>query len=66
MNLAWEVAFGLGAAALFCGLAYGLWRYHTRNRANDPVTEKATHELYDHPDTYPRARSELEKQVRPS
>jgi hypothetical protein len=66
MNLSWEIAFGLGAAALFCALAYGMWSSHTRNRANDALTEKATHELHAHPDTYPETRAELEKEVRPS
>ena len=46
-------------------LAWGLWRYHTRNKRNDPVTEEATRELYDHPDTYEERRDELNHEIRP-
>lgn len=64
--LTWEIAWPLGALALFIALAYGAWSYHTRNKANDRVTEEATRELYKHPDTYDRKREELKKRVRPS
>jgi hypothetical protein len=59
MNVAWEVFYGLGALALLGALAYGMWRYHTRNRANDKVTEKATHALYTHPDTYQEQAADI-------
>jgi hypothetical protein len=64
--IAWELAWPLGALLLGLGLAYGLWRYHTRNRANDPITEEATRELYKHPETYDRKREELKRRIRPS
>ena len=54
-----EVLFGVGIVVLFVGLAWGLWRYNTRNRAYDPVTEAATREQYDHPETYAKDRREL-------
>ncbi len=64
--LTWEIAWPLGALALFIALAYGAWSYHTRNRANDRITEEATRELYSRPETYDRKREELKKRVRPS
>jgi hypothetical protein len=44
-----ELLFGAGSLLLFLVLAYGLWRYQTRNRANDEITEQATREMYDRP-----------------
>jgi hypothetical protein len=34
---------------LALGLAYGLYRYHTRDRRLDPVTEAATRDAFEHP-----------------
>jgi hypothetical protein len=42
-----------GALLLGLAIAYGLYRYHTRNRALDPLTEAATREQYEHPDAAP-------------
>jgi hypothetical protein len=66
MDFAWEIFFGLGTLSLLGALAYGAWSYHTRNRANDRVTEKATHELYAHSDTYADKREQLQNEIRPS
>lgn len=37
----------LGVTLLGVGLAYGAYKYHTRDRRKDPVTEQATEALYD-------------------
>jgi hypothetical protein len=50
------------AAALIVAIVY----YRRRNRANDRITEKATRELYRHPETYDQKKKELEKEIRPS
>ena len=64
--MAWEIAWPIGAGLLAIALAYGLWRYHSRNRAKDAITEEATRELYRHPETYDRKREDLKKRIRPS
>jgi len=63
----WELLMGLGVLVLGLAIAYGVWRNMTRNKANDAVTEKATHELYADPDHYDGAkREDLKRQVRPN
>jgi len=63
--MSWEILFGVGALVLAGALVYGVWRNQTRNRANDAVTESATREEYDRPETYPEVRGELERRVKP-
>ena len=50
--LSWEILYPIGTVILAGGLAYGMWKYHTRNKANDPITEQATREQYEHPKSY--------------
>lgn len=52
MSLSWELLWSLGVVVLGVALIYGFYRYKTRNKANDPITEAATRENYDHPDAY--------------
>jgi hypothetical protein len=61
-----EVLYGLGALLLMAVLVYGIVQSKRRNRANDPITEAATREEYDHPDTYRQTREQLNRQIRPS
>ncbi|GGE37533.1 hypothetical protein GCM10007276_13690 [Agaricicola taiwanensis] len=61
-----ELLWGLGTVVLFAALIWGVVQYSTRNRANDRITEKATHEMYEHPESYPERRESLKKEVRPS
>ena len=61
-----ELLYGLGALVLLAALVWGFTQYKTRNKANDPVTEAATREEYDHPDRYQEEQDEFKKQVRPS
>ena len=42
-----------GAVVLGLAIAWGLFRYSTRNRALDPLTEAATREQYEHPNAPP-------------
>ena len=62
----WEVLFILGAMLLGAAIAYGAFRYYTRDRRNDAITEQATREEYRHPERYDRTEDEFRKQVRPS
>lgn len=61
-----ELLYGLGALVLFGAIIWGFTQYKRRNRANDAVTEAATHDEYDHPDTYQRDEKAFRDQVRPS
>lgn len=61
-----EIFFGLGALVLLAVLVWGVNQYRTRNRANDPVTEAATREEYDHPDSYRDSQDRFRDQVRRS
>jgi hypothetical protein len=60
-----ELLFGVGIVALGLGLAWGLWSYHTRNRANDVITEEATRQAYQRPDSYAQDKPDLERRLRP-
>ena len=59
-----EIFYGVRALILLGGLAWGTWQYRHRNRANDLVTEEATRELYEHPNSYNEQK--FEKQIRKS
>ena len=61
-----EILYGLGALVLLAALVWGFTQYKRRNRANDPITEAATHDEYDHPDTYEQDEQRFRDQVRPS
>jgi hypothetical protein len=47
-----EIGYGIGVLVLLGVLAWATWQYRRRNRANDRVTERATRELYEHPNSY--------------
>lgn len=47
-----ELFFAVGGFALGAVLAWAAMRNSQRNRANDPITEAATREEYQHPDSY--------------
>lgn len=61
-----ELFWGIGVIVLGLAIAYGAWQYHTRNRANDKITEAATRESYKHPDLYAAERAEFQQQIKPS
>jgi hypothetical protein len=65
MSFPWEAWFGIASAVLLIALAYAAYQTSTRNRGNDPVSDAATRELYEQPDTYPEPRRELRKQIEP-
>lgn len=62
--ITWELAFPVGVILLGLALAWGLFRYRTRNKANDRITEEATRQEYDHPASYGRREEALRDQVR--
>lgn len=61
-----ELLYGVGALLLAAALVWGIVQYRTRNKANDALTEAATREEYDHPDTYEQEQDDFKKKVRPS
>jgi hypothetical protein len=61
-----ELLYGVGALALLIALVWGITQYKSRNKANDRLTEAATREEYDHPDTYQQKEDDFRDQVRPS
>ena len=62
-----EVLYVIGTVVLGLAIAWGMFWNKGRNRANDRVTEQATHELYADPEHYDERREEeLKRQVRPS
>ena len=65
LNLSWELAYPLGVLVLFGALAWAAIRYHTRNKANDKVTEAATREQYTRPDRYPSEEQGFRDQLKP-
>jgi hypothetical protein len=46
MNLTPEIWYGIGAAVLVFGMIYGWFRYATRDKRRDRITESATSILY--------------------
>ena len=66
IDLSWEILYGVGALVLALAIAYGLMRNRGRNRANDPLTEQATREEYQHPETYGETEDALRNRTRPS
>jgi hypothetical protein len=63
--MSWEIVYGLGALALLAALVFGVVQYRRRNRANDPITEKAAKAEYDNPSTYPQERRDMQSDLRP-
>lgn len=61
-----ELLYGVGALLLAAALVWGIIQYRTRNKANDPLTEAATRDEYDHPDTYETDEDDFKTKVRPS
>ena len=61
-----ELLYGVGALVLLIALVWGITQYKSRNKANDPLTEAATREEYDHPDTYQQKEDDFRDRVRPS
>ena len=61
-----EALYLIGFLILVGGLAYGVWRSRSRNRANDPIREAATNQLYDDPDGYAEGgKAKLDRQLKP-
>lgn len=66
MFFAPELLYGIGTLLLGLAIAWGVYRYMTRNKANDPITEEATRESYGKsPEEYAKERKELQRQIKP-
>ena len=61
----WELAFFVGAMVLLAAMVWGVMAYNRRNRANAPITEKATRELYADTNTYGAKEEALRRETRP-
>lgn len=46
LQLPGGLIYELGALMLLVGLAWAAYRYHTRNRRNDRLTDAAVHEVH--------------------
>ena len=60
----YELMWGVAILILLGGLAWGVSRYHSRNRANDQAGEDATREIYDRPGGYDEKRARLKRDIR--
>jgi hypothetical protein len=61
-----EALYIVGIVMLAAAFAYGYMRSRNRNRANDPIREAATKQLYDNPEGYEKGGKErLEREVKP-
>ena len=59
-----ETGFFVGAVILLVAMIYGVWSYNRRNRANAPITDAATRELYRDQDAYGTKEAEFRSQTR--
>ena len=60
-----EVLYGVGTLLLAFAFIYAMWRNATRNKANDKITEAATHEAREHPYEYEHGgREALKRQLK--
>ena len=62
--MGWEIGFFIGALILLGALIYGAIANTRRNRANDPVTDEATRQLYKNEDTFAEKEGEFRAQTR--
>lgn len=61
-----EALYVIGILILVIGFGYGLWRSRSRNRANDPLRDEATRQLYDEPDAFEHGgKQKLEAKLKP-
>ena len=54
-----EIGFIIGIAVVGLAVVFGLVSYSRRNRANAPVTQEATRELYKDEDAFERKEGEF-------
>jgi len=47
-----DIFFPIGALILGLGIAYGMWQYKTRNRANDRIADPVVRDRYEHPEKW--------------
>ncbi len=59
-----EIGYFIGAVILLGALIYAATAYSRRNRANEPVTNEATKELYKDEDAYGEKEGEFRARTR--
>ena len=59
-----ELAYFVGAVALLAAIIWGTMANTRRNRANDPIREAATRELYKDTEAYDEKEGEFRAQTR--
>ena len=59
-----ELAYFVGAVVLLAAIIWGTMANMRRNRANDPIREAATRELYKDPDAYDEKEGEFRARTR--
>ena len=61
-----EALYIVGIVVLAAAFGYGLMRSRNRNKANDPIREKAVRQSYDDPEGYEKGgREKLQRQLKP-
>ena len=59
-----EIAYFLGAVILLAAIIWGVAANTRRNRANDPIREEATRELYKDTEAYDEKEGEFRARTR--
>lgn len=61
-----EALYAIGILLVLGGLVYGTLRARNRNRANDPIRDEATRQIYDSPESYEQGgKQALDRQLKP-
>ena len=61
-----EALYVMGIIVIAGGMAWGLLRSRNRNRANDPIRDEATRQLYDNPGQYEAGgKQQLQDKLKP-
>ena len=61
-----ELIYISGTVILGLVLAYGMYRYYSRNKSNDKITQEAVRQMRDDPEAYEHGgRDELQKKIKP-
>ena len=61
-----EALYAIGILLVLGGLVYGTLRARNRNRANDPIRDEATRQIYDNPERYEQGgKQALDRQLKP-
>jgi hypothetical protein len=59
--IAWEMVYPLGIIILAIGIAFGMWRYSKRNRADTREANAVVRDRYEHPGKWDGNKTEADK-----